>query len=379
MHSSFASRLLVVAVACAFALPASAQRNKGKDKEQDKGDNAILKTPDSIQSVKQAIADAYVGQTSACMKAKMFTEARAHLESAAKYVRTHPAIAAFAGKLDGEDGATDAAKKAYEAKLKSFTKSIDGLLAALLQAEIKEAKSGPILRTATTHMIEYLVSLPGSWAPGKKFPVLVTVEGAGCNWLGNHRGFNKGDLIVVTPITFANTNQLSTDRYNYPANVVQEHDGDAAKRIKFDEEGLLAILKDVGAQLGGEPKCFITGFSGGGNLTWRMVFGHPDLLRGAAPACANFANPGTISTAEERRTLPIRAFQGDKDEYLDGKAANGVNLNAEWERAKKACDDNGYTKVERRMLPGVGHSGCNNLVLEFVKEILAGDKVGGKK
>lgn len=240
----------------------------------------------------------------------------------------------------------------------------------LREVELKLAETKPVLRTAKNHPIQYYLALPKNWSADKTWPILVTVEGAGCNWLGNCNAFlgARGDrpFILVTPLTFCNTNKLEKAKYpGYPQKLLDEVE--KSGRLKWDEEGLLAILEDVRREFHGRDTFFITGFSGGGNLTWRMIFGHPEKLAGASPACANFYMTGTISQAPERETVPVKAFQGDKDEYLNGNP----NLNAQWETAKKFCDENGFKNVSREMLPGVGHSACVKEVWEFFSGLLS--------
>lgn len=352
---------------------------RGKKGSKKPGANKILEPPSSVKRYLTAIANHQLGMAVYCAKAKLNEEGRAHLAIAKTYDPANPNIAPIAAKLgDGPSEASDIRKKSYERKKKSSDKAMEKMKYQLVAAETKAAQSGPLLRKASTHMMEYLISLPSGWRKGQKYDVLVTVEGAGCGWLGNHRSFakHKGkELIIVTPITFWNTNALNVNKYNYPEEVVQKHDKDSAARMKFDEEGLLAALKDVQEQFGGKDKFFITGFSGGGNLTWRMVFGHPDKVRGAAPACGNFGNPGKINTtAPERAEVIIHAFQGEKDQYLDGKGNKPVNLNNEYAHAERLCKQHGFTNIKRTMLPGVGHSNCNKQVADFVKGVIAGGK-----
>jgi predicted esterase len=238
----------------------------------------------------------------------------------------------------------------------------------LREVEYKAAEARPILRQAKAHKMQYHLALPKGWSAARTWPIVVTVEGAGCNWLGNCNAFlgQRGDrpFILVTPITFANTNALDPKKYPYPQELLDEVE--KSGRIKFDEEGLLAVLEEVRKDFNGQEKFFITGFSGGGNLTWRMIFGHPDKLAGASPACANFYMTGTVSQAPERETLPVKALQGDKDEYLN----QPPNLEQQWLKAKQLCDENGFKNVSRVMLPGVGHSACGKEVLDFFASLL---------
>jgi dienelactone hydrolase len=170
----------------------------------------------------------------------------------------------------------------------------------------------------------------------------------------------RGDkpFILVTPITFSNTNALDKNKYPYPQSLLD--DVEKSGRLKFDEEGLLAVLDDVHREFAGEEKFAITGFSGGGLLCWRMTFGHPEMLFASAPACANFYQAGEISKDPARETIPIHAFQGDKDEYLH----NPPNLAIQWELARKLLDENGFRNVKYDMLAGVGHSGCSKEVMD---------------
>lgn len=239
------------------------------------------------------------------------------------------------------------------------------------EVELKCAESGPILRTASTHKMQYYVQLPKGWTPSKKYTIVVGVEGAGSNFKGMLSSLvaNRGDLpvICVTPQTFSSTNSLSgqASKYTYAADLVAEYDG--GDRFKFDEEGLLAVIADVKKDFSGEDRFCITGFSGGGNLTWLFVFEHPDMLLGAAPACGNFATRKyEIPDAPEKEKLPVKAFQGDKDEYLH----QPPNLEQQWVAAKKLADENGYRNVSREMLPGVGHSGCGDRVMAFFGGLL---------
>ncbi len=245
-------------------------------------------------------------------------------------------------------------------------KLVKARAAALRQAEADVSCKSPIRRKCREHTMQYYLSLPAGWAPDKKYPVYVACEGAGCNFEGACRGgmgSNNAKFIVLTPIGFTNTNALAGVRakYPYPDSVLEEFD---PQRMSFDEPGLLAAIKDVQDLYGGQDKVCITGFSGGGNLCWRMVFGHPDLLVAAVPSCANFASPGKISdNAEAKKNLVIRAFQGDKDEYIE-------MLNGQWDNAKAQLEANGYANFSREMVPGVGHAGFHDKARDvFIKAL----------
>jgi predicted esterase len=239
--------------------------------------------------------------------------------------------------------------------------------AAMLDCEGAVSSKSPILKTCTSHPMKYWLSLPTGWTPTKKWPVYVAVEGAGSNFLGacnGARGNGNDTFIVVTPCGFTNTNTLTDDmrmKYPYTKEVIDEAD---QNRMGFDEPGLLAILDDLQASYGAQERACITGFSGGGILTWFMVFTHPDKLLAAVPACANFGGVGSISDdAEAKKALIIHAYQGDKDEYKESM------LDAQWQAAEKLAKENGYEHVTRDIIPG-GHIGCHAQAREvFLKAL----------
>src|SRR4029079_14566008 len=96
-------------------------------------------------------------------------------------------------------------------------------------------------------------------------------------------------------------------------------------------------------------KLFVCGFSPGGQLTWHVVFNHPELLAGAAPAAANFRFRGidVVSKADERVKLPVHGFNGEKDSAV---------INAQWDDAAKHAAEHGYENLTHTLVPGAGHT-----------------------
>jgi dienelactone hydrolase len=117
----------------------------------------------------------------------------------------------------------------------------------------------------------------------------------------------------------------------------------------------------VQERYGGEEKIGITGFSGGGNLTYGMLALHPERIRFAVPACANFGGMGWRDAKPvEDGGPPIKILTGEKDphrEFTHGnKAMPGIE--PQTDAAVATLTRNGFRHVERVMLPGVGHSAC---------------------
>jgi dienelactone hydrolase len=142
-------------------------------------------------------------------------------------------------------------------------------------------------------------------------------------------------------------------------------------RPDFDIPGLVTILDFLAEHFGASKKVAITGFSGGGNLCYGMLMRHPDRILCAAPACANF-NPGLKKGAKkaENGGAPVHIMTGEKDphRYLThGKNPPGIEEQTDW--AEAALKEQGWEKVKRTLLPGVGHSALPAKVWEFVDEV----------
>ncbi len=281
---------------------------------------------------------------------------------------------------------------------------------AVLEGQRKIATTTPVMRTADGHRMKYWISLPKGWRSDKKWPVLVACDGRLCIFRKRCDSFVKWrkdrPFIIVSPCTFANTNDLKkiltsfkkdkgfggskpTNKYKlyreyltpeailsrrveqlYPDTLIDFMNPRHVERAKFDRAGLVKVLAEVQARFSGTAKCFITGWSGGGMLTWSMVFAHPEMLYAAAPACANcmpelhrLAAPNQkFSQAPERVDLPIVAFQGLKDRYLK------LIMNPQWEAAKRATKALGYKNVKRINLPKKAHADCVREVLDFFEK-----------
>jgi poly(3-hydroxybutyrate) depolymerase len=204
----------------------------------------------------------------------------------------------------------------------------------------------PQLKTAAGSGVQYYLSLPRTWNPRETWPIVVTIDGSGHKFQQNIDAFVKArgarPFVIVTPCVSSNGND--------PA----------------DLKAVLEIVDEVRKAAHGQPKFFITGFSAGGHLAWQMIFQHPELLAGAAPAAANFRYRGIeeISKAPERIKLPIHAFQGDKDEVKRF-------LDPQWEDALKLAKENGYTNLDHTEVPGATHQAFAPQVLDFFSSLLA--------
>jgi hypothetical protein len=190
-----------------------------------------------------------------------------------------------------------------------------------------------ILRTATTHAMRYHLALPDghTHAAGKRWPVLVCVSGADADFAGLVERFRvaRGSLpyVLVAPCTFSSTNRIGGEllahyRHLYPEEVIRDAGGegwlrDVPRRLDWDEAGLLAILQDLEETCGAQRRVYLTGFSAGGLLVYRMIVRHPDRLAAAVAVCPNFNfwnhDYGKGRAVLEDRAVPIRLVLGERD------------------------------------------------------------------
>lgn len=250
------------------------------------------------------------------------------------------------------------------------------------------ATDGMILRTCSAHPMKYYLSLPRGFErkKDKKWPIVVCVDGAGSNFKGIAQGYQGSrsslPFIIASPCTFANTNAIEGDaikKYQqwYSDDVINEGKD---KRIGWDEEGILCMIKDLVNEYDAESRVYVTGFSGGGNATYMMTFKHPDLVNGSAPACGNFANYGYSESkgkfTPEDLNFPVHQITGEKDEHRDFTFGNkdSPGIEPQTDGAAALLKDFGYPNVKRTMVPGMGHSSAIDLVIATFKPYIEGVK-----
>ena len=246
----------------------------------------------------------------------------------------------------------------------------DGKYDALEQ----EMASGDVALIKGKHPMVGWLSLPSGWTKKGPWPVLVTVDGAGANFLGAARAFRDGraqrKFLVLAPVSFSNTNELDPVKYSvYDEALLKEWNG---KRIDFDRDGLESLLEVLRTRYGAEEKVAITGFSGGGNLCYTMTMQRPERVWAAAPACANF-QPGLANGAKpvEGGGPPVHVLTGANDEHKDQVFGQKPGIEGQSDWAMESFQKLGFTRVKRTMLPGVGHSSCVREVWAFFDEVLA--------
>jgi poly(3-hydroxybutyrate) depolymerase len=179
------------------------------------------------------------------------------------------------------------------------------------------ALRGQELKTATTHPMQYYLSLPDGWTAGKTWPVLVAIESANRDFRANATVFaqarGKLPFIVVVPfgVTGGGAGFRTVPTYRYTETVWSRIDREGP--FHFDEAGIAAVIADVHRLYGGDERYFLTGWEAGGHTVWAMLLQHPEHLRAVAPVSTNYQGrwmtPESFSTSPARMQLPVQVIQ----------------------------------------------------------------------
>lgn len=248
-----------------------------------------------------------------------------------------------------------------------------GFALVLPPRPLAQAFEPPQLKTASTHPIQYYISLPEGWTATKKWPVVVVIESADREFMQAATAFAQArgsrPFILVTPLVVTNggTGYRSVPTYHYSDAVWDRIQNSGA--FNFDLDGITAIIHDVAKQYGGEDKYFVTGFEAGGHTVWGILFNHPEVVRGAALVCPNYLgrwiDEQHISSAPERVELPIRNFIGTKDTLC----SPGNPIYTQMQRANTLAGAHGYKNVSLVSVEGKSHERLAAEVLAYFSSL----------
>ena len=232
----------------------------------------------------------------------------------------------------------------------------------------------PQLKTASTHPIQYYLSLPEGWTATKKWPVVVVIESAERDFLQAATAFAKArasrPFILVTPLVVTNGGAgfRSVPTYHYSDAVWDRIQ--TSGQFTFDSDGIAAIMKDVVRDYSGEDKYFITGLEAAGHTVWGILLNHPETVRAAALVCPNYAgrwvDESHISTAAERARLPVRTLIGTNDTLCSA----GSPIHTQMLRAMSIAEAHGYQNVTLMRVNGKGHERLADEVLAYFASLL---------
>jgi len=184
--------------------------------------------------------------------------------------------------------------------------------------------------------------------PGKKFPVVLFLHGAGERGSDNEKQltwidkiFSKDEFLenfpcyIIIPQCGENYRWCETD-WTLPSHKMPEK---ISKYLHAANELLDSIASTEKAD---KSRLYVTGMSMGGFGTWDLISRFPTKFAAAMPICG-----GSDENMASRLTeIPIRTFHGDRDKAV--KVIRSRNITA----AIKKC---GGKKIEYTEFPGQGH------------------------
>jgi hypothetical protein len=179
----------------------------------------------------------------------------------------------------------------------------------------------------------------------------------------------RGDrpYILVAPevLSCGGARTRTRDLYGYTAAEWDSLQG--GDDFAFEDAGLAAVLADVHAKWGGEPRAFLTGWEAGGHTVWAQTFRHPERWRGVAPVTTNYqrrgVNDATISRASARATLPIQPLRCGAP---TGDAAKWVTVvDQQMALAMKEASAHGFAPRPVQMVAGADHGPLPQAVLAW--------------
>ena len=235
------------------------------------------------------------------------------------------------------------------------------------------ASAAPHVKTASTHPIQYYISLPEGWTATKKWPVVMVIESADREFQQAATAFAQArasrPFILVTPLVVTNggAGYRSAPAYHYSDTVWERIQNSGA--FKFDLDGISAIMQDVANEYGGEDKYFVTGLEAGGHTVWGILFNRPEAVRAAVLVCPNYlgrwVDEQHISSAPERAELPIRNFVGTKDALC----SPGSPIYTQMQKAVTVAEAHGFKNVSLVRVEGKGHERLADEVLAYFSSL----------
>lgn len=227
------------------------------------------------------------------------------------------------------------------------------LLAALVPLSLpgQTAQTGFLDRTVqssgTTY--KYQVFVPADYDPGRQWPVIVFLHGAG------ERG---DDGLIQTEVGLGSALRRHADRF--PAIVVFPQAPEDARWTEATADGAMAALSDVRDEFATDPgRLYLTGLSLGGNGTWYLAYTRPDVWAAIVPICGWVAGDGRLGSfipegvedphrhlAERVGGIPTWIFHGESDTVVP------VDQSRRMADAYRAAG----REVRYTELPGTGHN-----------------------
>ncbi|MGZ3181535.1 MAG: hypothetical protein ACXU8N_03755 [Telluria sp.] len=249
------------------------------------------------------------------------------------------------------------------------------LLAIASAAAAAQAPGAIVQRTATSHPMQYLLSLPTGWTPGRSWPVVVAEESAEKDFRHAMERYvaARKDLpfILVMPYSVILGQSGTRDPAIYPYTPATWDRIDREGSCSFELAGLDQVLQEVRTAYHGESRVYVTGLEAGSHLAWALAFKRPGQLAAVAPVAGNFRErcleDGQVSSDPARADLPIQAFIGANDQVWLKAPAHDQFL-----AAKRFGEAHGYRRIGETVVPGHGHEALAAEVLAWFQSLRGG-------
>lgn len=187
--------------------------------------------------------------------------------------------------------------------------------------------------------ISYYVCVPEDYVPTKKYPLIVSLHGAGT--------FGDDPKALLT-----NPQYLGYKKFAPQAILLCPH-----TRFEVWSSQLSSLKEIIDLVCDTYPvdmlRVSICGGSMGGYGTWAMLCAYPNFFAAACPICGG----GMAWNAGPIAALPIRIYHGDKDDVVLPERSREM-----YERMKEICPDNPH--LEMIVCKDTGHDSWNRAYLE---------------
>ena len=166
--------------------------------------------------------------------------------------------------------------------------------AGFVQTEFKDSK-GTLLR--------YAILKPAKIKPDTKYPLVVSLHGAGGRGSKKWQGNCAANKVLSQPAM----------RQKYPCYIIAPTVG---RNERWAGAPLAALIELIKSSLKKHPidpdRIYVTGQSMGGAGTYSAILAEPHLFAAAAPVCGR----GQPDQAKKIVHLPIWIFHGEKDRVV---------------------------------------------------------------
>jgi predicted peptidase len=175
-------------------------------------------------------------------------------------------------------------------------------------------------------VIKYRWSAPELLEPGKTYPLVLFLHGAGERGDDNTAQLKHG----VTPIiegakklgspVFLIAPQCPADRWWSPIDRTTMRLSEADKPNALLEAVLSLVTESMKSHPIDPKRVHVTGISMGGYATWDLLARAPERIASAIPVCGG----GDPSLVAKYKDIPIHAFHGEADEVVPVKGTRDM-------------------------------------------------------